>query len=225
MRKTFEKVYKNTGNAELLELVPNDARDVLDVGCGSGDNAKILQAVGMNVDGITLSKDEAAVASRYLRSVYVHNLEIGLPSEIICKYDAIIMSHVLEHIAYPDKLLADVRSVIQVNGRLIVAVPNIMHYKSRLRLLFGSFEYEEAGVWDNTHLRWYTIRSIVSLLEKNGFHVHKVDVSGDVPAASVVRRAVPQSMLPHIFNFFKFISKGLFGYQILVIASAKGART
>ncbi len=83
--------------------------NVLDVGCGGGDNARILKERGFQVDGISISATELADAMPFLRAGYLHNLEEGLPVELKNKqYDFIICSHVLEHICYPEKLLKDI---------------------------------------------------------------------------------------------------------------------
>jgi SAM-dependent methyltransferase len=221
MRQTAEKVYKNNGNQELLGLIPDGQNVVLDIGCGGGDNGEILSHRGNIVDGITLSAEEAVIAGRKLNKVYVHNLEEGLPGGLQGNYDVVVMSHVLEHIAYPERLLTDIKKVLKTDGRLIIAIPNIMHYKSRIQLIIGRFNYEETGIWDYTHVRWYTINSIIRTLEKFEFEIDKVDVSGDVPAASIVRKYFSKGTIERLYRVFKWFSRELFGYQILVVASKR----
>ena len=81
----------------------------MDVGCGAGNNARILKELGKIVDGITFSDEEVKLASKYCRTVFKHNLETGLPEETDSSYDVVLCSHMLEHIAYPEKLLSDIR--------------------------------------------------------------------------------------------------------------------
>jgi 2-polyprenyl-3-methyl-5-hydroxy-6-metoxy-1,4-benzoquinol methylase len=130
-----EKVYKNLGNAEVTCRVGSPPAEVLDIGCGAGDNAERLDAAGFTVDGITLSQVEADLAARVCRRVVVHNLEAGLPDLGDQRYDCCLCSHVLEHICWPGPLLAGVRERLRPNGRLIVALPNLLQYKYRWRLL------------------------------------------------------------------------------------------
>jgi hypothetical protein len=76
-------------------------------------------------------------------------------------------AHVLEHICYPDKLLTDIRMVLKKDGRFIVALPNIMHYKARMQLIMGNFNYNSqdsgtiltfagilSGVQENVGVSW-----------------------------------------------------------------------
>ena len=73
------KIYTNSGNGPVLARVPRGVRVVLDVGCGAGDNARALHALGCVVDGITLSEQEAVLARPACRAVHIFNLEQGLP--------------------------------------------------------------------------------------------------------------------------------------------------
>src|SRR4051812_4620430 len=182
MRNSTEKVYQyRKGNPYVISLVPKEAKYILDIGCGAGDNGEILKDMGYVVDGITISEEEKAVAGRIMRNVYVHNVENGLPKDINGKYDVIILSHVLEHICYPQTLLKDIQGILNPGGFLIIALPNLMHFRSRWQLLRGNFNYQEYGIWDYTHFRWYTFRSARKMLEQAGYTVEQADVSGEIP--------------------------------------------
>ena len=120
MTTVENKSYKNLGNASVLRQIPSGAQTILDVGCGAGDNARILSAAGKIIDGITLSISERDNAKRFCRDVVIHNLENGLPAQLIGPYDCVLCSHVLEHICWPEKLLADIRSRLHKDGLLLV---------------------------------------------------------------------------------------------------------
>ncbi|MGF1500128.1 MAG: class I SAM-dependent methyltransferase, partial [Elainellaceae cyanobacterium] len=100
MNSVREKSYKNKGNLPVLNRMPETARTVLDVGCGAGDNARLLKERGLVIDGITLSEEEAAASREFCRQVWIFNLEDGLPPEVTDRYDAVICSHVLEHVCW-----------------------------------------------------------------------------------------------------------------------------
>ena len=215
------KIYKNKGNQEVYLNINQASSEILDVGCGAGSLAARLQQDGHIIDGITLSKEEATTASQVLRSTFIHNLETGLPPEIInqnLKYDFVICSHVLEHICFPQKLLTDIKQILKPGGKLIIALPNLMHYRSRLELLKGNFNYQESGVWDYTHFRWYTFKSGQQLLQDHGFIVQKAWVSGEIPFYSWLS-FLPDIARKRIFTMLTNISKGLFGGQLLYIAT------
>ncbi len=170
MQLSQNKIYTNSGNRDVLNLVTGAGYRILDIGCGSGAVAKLLTANGHVVDGITISNAELDEAKKVLRNGYIYNLENGLPAEIADnEYDYIICSHVLEHIAFPEKLLKDIKRTLKSGGYLVIALPNVFYYKFRWQLLKGDFKSEETGIWDYTHLRWYSFNTGKVLLQKNGF--------------------------------------------------------
>ena len=214
-----DKVYHSVGNPDVLQLIPAGARYVLDVGCGAGSLARSLQQRGAIVDGISISEAELEEAKPFLRAGYLQNLEKGLPAGISAKYDVVVCSHVLEHICYPDKLLNDIWDVLVDNGQLIIALPNIMHYKARIQLALGNFNYTSQGLWDYTHFRWYTYKSAKKLLQTHGFVVEHSNVTGELPFNSFFSKLLPAKWRRKIFGVLKGISKGFFGYQLLYRAS------
>lgn len=219
MQAIWNKLYSNSGNPAVINMVPADTNlKILDIGCGAGDNASILKSRGYELDGITASMEEFGVAKKYFNKIFVHNLELGLPVECTGKYDVIIMSHVLEHIAYPEKLLRDIQKVMLPTSVLIIALPNLMHYRSRIELLIGNFDYQDSGIWDYTHLRWYTLKSSKAMLENMGYIVKHQEVSGELPFGRMTRKMIPLRLNRILFNLLKRWAPGLFGDQILLIA-------
>lgn len=213
------KAYHNSGNVEVLKFVGTDGKTVLDIGCGTGSVARELKGKGKTVDGITLSEIELEQASKYMRNGYIHNLEEGLPTEIPNEeYDYIICSHVIEHIAYPEKLLADISRTLKKDGILVVALPNVFFYRYRMQLMKGSFKSTEGGIWDYTHLRWYSFDTAQHMLKNNGFNIQVADVSGELPFSSVLKYCLPSSLRKSLYKMLTSISKGLFGYQLLYTA-------
>ena len=219
LEKSANKIYTNSGNDDVLRLIKKPSSRILDVGCGGGSLGKILTENGHLVDGITISKEEYNLASEFLNNVYLYNLETGLPENLLdSQYDYVICSHVLEHIVYPEKLLKDIYCVLKPGGYLVVALPNVMHYNSRLKLMAGNFNYKDAGIWDYTHVKWYTFSSAQKLLTDSGFLIELATVTGELPLNSFFFKIFPPSTRIKIFAVLRKISKGLFGYQILITA-------
>lgn len=215
MQTTANKIYQNEGNEDVLNLVNGQGIMVLDVGCGGGSLAKKLVEKNKIVDAISISPDELKQAKPFVRNAYLFNLENGLPPEIEKDtYDYIICSHVLEHIAYPQKLLQDMQKALKKDGFLIVALPNVFHYKTRMQLMKGNFPIAEAGIWDYTHLRWYSYRSAVETLSEY-FLIETATVTGELPFNSIAKKIVPEKVSGSLYKILIRISKGLFGYQLL----------
>jgi 2-polyprenyl-3-methyl-5-hydroxy-6-metoxy-1,4-benzoquinol methylase len=152
-------VYQNEGNPLLLSLLSRQAQSILDIGCGAGDNARLIRSMSSDwqpeIVGITLSSEEASIARRLMTEVHVADLET---SDFVFlenrQFDAIIFSYVLEHLAYPVRVLSKLIKYLRESGQVLIAVPNIMECRNRFRLLRGYFEYQECGIMDRTHLRF-----------------------------------------------------------------------
>jgi 2-polyprenyl-3-methyl-5-hydroxy-6-metoxy-1,4-benzoquinol methylase len=152
------QIYQNDGNRLVLKMLSPEARRILDIGCGAGDNARILLTTrpGTKIVGITLSPEEAAIARTYLEEVHIADVEASDLSFITGYFDAIICSHVLEHLKDPAAVLGRIIPFLNDGGQVVVAVPNVLELRNRVQLLMGKFEYEDAGIMDRTHLRFFT---------------------------------------------------------------------
>ena len=217
MEPVDKKSYKNDGNAGVLRHVPASARTLLDVGCGAGDNARILKGSGKVVDGVTLSPSERDEAAKFCRRVVIHDLEKGLPAELSGSYDCVLCSHVLEHICWPEKLLHDIRDRLAPGGLLVVALPNMLYYKNRWRILSGRLEYEESGLMDNTHFRWYSFQSAQRLLTRNGFEMVSAEAEGSFPIP-FRRRIFSAALTRPVDAWASACFPGLFGHQLIYSA-------
>ena len=189
----YDKLYyKNIGNIPLLELFIKKKGRILDCGCGSGDNARILQSQGWTVTGITISLKEQQVARDYCDKCYLHDLNNGIPKTVGSGYSVVLMSHILEHLVHPERLLEDAKNVLAPNGIIAVALPNVLVYYNRLRFMFGKFDYTSSGIMDYTHLRFYTFTSGKRLIEENGFKIMTEQGDGAFPLWKI------RSILPTI---------------------------
>ena len=216
------KVYANNGNSDVLCRVPTTARRILDIGCGAGDNARAIRSSseGHYVVGVTLSDAEAILARRYCDDVIIANLEDGLPNLGEQQFDVVLCSHVLEHICYPDQLLDDIWNILANEGILVIALPNLLFYKYRFRLLVGQFEYKESGIMDYTHFRWYTYKSAQQLIRQHCFEVVESTTSSSIPLP-VVRRCLPRSLVANLDRLGGFLWPGLFGSQLIYVCKKR----
>ena len=216
-----DQVYENAGNVPLVSLIQAFARPgrALDCGCGAGDNARLLRSAGWSVAGVTISAKERDAAASVCSEVYLGDLEQGIPAEAGGDYDLVALSHVLEHLIDPGKVLADTRSRLKTGGVLAVALPNVAFYKVRFQFLRGRFEYESAGLMDSTHYRFYTFASGARLLQSHGFEILSAGAEGAFPL-SVLRQVLPGATIEAIDRGACRLWPGLFGYQLLYIARA-----
>ena len=85
----------------------------------------------------------------------------------------------------------------------------------------GNFKYENAGTWDNRHFKWYSFVSRFQLLEDSGFEVLFKTVTGQLPGASLVSKLLNEETSLTLYSQLKKLSPGLFGYQLLYVATPK----
>ncbi len=221
MELSSNKIYYNSGNEDVLALIASNAGNVLDIGCGAGSLARLIASENCKVDGITISQEELEVASPFLRCGYLYDLQKGLPPEVLNnRYNYIICSHILEHVPYPQKLLSDIQKVLTQDGQVIVALPNLFHYRSRWELLRGRFPYSNEGIWDYTHVRWYSFDSAGELLSQF-FFVEKSWVTGQLPFNRLFRKILPVNIQTGLYKLLSRISKGFFGYQMMFVLKNK----
>jgi 2-polyprenyl-3-methyl-5-hydroxy-6-metoxy-1,4-benzoquinol methylase len=210
----------------LLELAGAGVRRVLDVGCGAGDNAALLRAraPGCVVHGVTRSGAEAALAAAHLARVWVLDVEAAWPAELEReRYDAILASHVLEHLREPSAVLARLCRLLEPGGSVLIAVPNVLAWRQRLQFFAGRFEYTETGVLDSTHLRFFTYFTADSLLLAAApeLRLDAKRVTGSVPLWLLRRRLLSPRLSAGIDALGCRLWPNLFGAEILLKASKR----
>lgn len=168
-------LYASPVNQELVNRTSDmSIRRILDVGAGTGSNLSALQQLHpeAHTAAITCSAREADQLEQLADQTIVADLNqltsasawqaIGLAHD---RFDLILLSHVLEHLQEPAQVLASISSLLSTHGVLLIALPNICHWRTRLQIAKGSFHYQDSGVLDRSHLRFYTYWSARELLE------------------------------------------------------------
>lgn len=222
MSHCSERIYENAGNPALLRLASPLIRCVLDVGCGAGDNARLLRRMVRSAAlyGITASPSEAALASEHMHTCWVADLEVdSLEFLGDLRFDCLILSHVLEHLVNPARALERLLRYVTPGGEVLIAVPNVLHWRCRARLATGHFNYEDAGVLDRTHLRFFTVASAPRELVDPvpDLELTSVAGEGDVPLWLLRRHVLPPRMSRKVDALGVRLAPGLFASQILLV--------
>ena len=159
----------------LVAAVPAGAR-VLDVGCATGYLAAELAARGCTVVGVEAdpAAAAAATASGACAEVVTGDVENpGCQAALAARasFDAIVAGDVLEHLRDPWAALAFLAGLLAPGGRAVLSVPNIAHWTGRRQLLRGRFPYAEHGLFDRTHLRFFTRTGARELVASAGLRL------------------------------------------------------
>lgn len=171
--------YKNEGNGALLARVPPRTKRILDVGCGPGDNARVLGRRGYAVWGLTDSVEEAAVARAFCVDVWVGDVEV-MPLPKAEPFDVLFMSHVLEHLVEPAAALTRLAPLVASDGLVVAAVPNMAHWSARLRVLRGDWSRDDTGLFDRTHLHFWSYETGAQIFAHTPFDL--LEVTGTDPS-------------------------------------------
>ena len=209
----LETTVYNALNTVILSRVPSTVTRVLDVGCAIGRlGENIKRYTKARVTGITISQQEANLARCVLDEVLVCDLN-SLQEQSLGTYDCIICSHVLEHLYHPEEVLRRLASRLDSNGYLLVALPNILHWRQRLRFLSGNFRYTESGLLDHGHYRFFDWETARALVAEAGYQILSAEAEGTFPLSRYlwfVGKLLDRASVK--------IFPGLFGVQFIIKA-------
>ena len=187
--------------------------EVFEGGVSSGYFARTLVEAGRTVDGHELDPTAADEAREVCRTVYEGDLQQFGSAEVpeTVAYDLLVFGDTLEHISDPASMLQRLSERLRPGGHLVVSVPNIANWSIRLQLLAGRFRYVDRGIMDSTHVRFYTRRTLVEMVESAGFTVEKVQAAVPVPG-------VTSEGMARLTHRIGNLLPGLFAYNFVVTA-------
>jgi GT2 family glycosyltransferase/2-polyprenyl-3-methyl-5-hydroxy-6-metoxy-1,4-benzoquinol methylase len=187
-----DRGYFEFARPEVLALIPESARRVLDVGCGAGRLGEALKRrQPVEVVGIEFVEEAARAARERLDQVLVgdmEELEIHFASG---SFDAVVCADVLEHLRDPGRFLRRARDWLTPDGRLIASIPNVRHHSVVRGLLEGNWTYEPAGLLDRDHLRFFTRREIEKMFYRAGFTISELAMVAGPGYDEWVQRSKP----------------------------------
>lgn len=203
--------------AALLDSLPAGSK-VLDVGTASGMLARRGADKSLRFFGIEAVPEWAESASPFYEKLWTCSFDEA-PAEALHGYDAIVLGDVLEHMAAPEIALKKLNALQNAGCIFIVSVPNVANLWVRLNLLMGRFDYAERGIMDRTHLRFFTRKTIVSLVGNAGLEVLSIQVT-PIPLELVAPFfSTPLGALFHsAFAGVTSLLPTLLGYQFIVQA-------
>ncbi len=156
---------------KVLDLVGWD-RMVLEVGCHTGYLGELLAMRRNRVWGVEINEEAARQAGGSYERVIIGDVEDeALWSRFPKDFDVILLLDVLEHLVDPWKLLDRSKEILRPEGFLLITLPNIAFYSVRKDLLRGRFEYQDSGILDRTHLRFFDFHSARKLIEGAGYRI------------------------------------------------------
>lgn len=164
-------------NPDLLALMPTTARRIVEVGCMRGALAREYRAINpaAEIIGIDIDPDYVRIAAQHCTQVIASNIE-HMPDdefEALSPSDCWVFGDCLEHLHDPWAVLKRVRQAIDPDGTLMICLPNAQHWSVQWRLISGNFRYEDKGLMDRTHIRWFTRTTMLEMFASTGWQIQQ----------------------------------------------------
>jgi ubiquinone/menaquinone biosynthesis C-methylase UbiE len=209
-----------TVTREISRLVSESksAITLLDIGCGDGVYEKLLPKdvlAKTKIIGVDFSIEQLKKASKYLDETH----RVDLDSEKLPfkngSIDLVICSEVLEHLFFPEKILAEIYRVLKSDGILILTVPNFSSLQTRVSLFLTGMAPMVNYSTNKEHIRFYSLKDIDILL---GNKFTKQKVRGIGSALFAHWNSAIKLPLPRIFQIIgdKFLPKLANGLLLIV---------
>ncbi len=215
MKSFTRPVYPDTDRPLLARLVPLSAERILDIGCNQGKFGYSLKASRPNIEvwGVEPDRPSALIAKERIDRVIVDTFheDNPLPDDY---FDLIAFNDSLEHMADPAQALFICQKKLRKGGKVLCCVPNVRHIENLEHLIIDrDWRYEDEGIRDKTHLRFFTEKSITRLFIECGFIVDQVvGVNEDWwDKKKLIRRV--------FFRLFPEFTQGMKYVQLIVLAS------
>ncbi len=178
MRQRRRGAYENP-RPEVQALVPTGARRILDLGCSSGAlGAALKQRQGAEVVGVELDTAYAKDAGAVLDEVVVADVEQFLadgPRDHVGAFDCLIAADLLEHLRDPWGALAAAVDLLEQAGTAVISLPNVAYWETFWQLgVKRTWPRRDDGIFDRTHLRWFTLRDAWEMMDGAGLEVTRV---------------------------------------------------
>jgi len=178
--------YYGNVNSTLLDLIPPDIQKVCEFGCGAGALARAIRQklnTPMHYVGVELMPDALLKAKSVLDVSVLCDLDavrdwsadpelnLALP---MSSFDLAIFGDVLEHLYDPLQVLRQAVQRLRLGGAVLGCIPNVQHWSVFAQLAIGRWPQSDEGLFDRTHVRWFTLTDMVALFNEAGLVVEKV---------------------------------------------------
>lgn len=165
--------YLNNPRLDMKKYIPEMALKILDVGCCDGAFCSLLKSPEREMWGIEMNKQTAQKAVSVFNKVLIGDFDAVFDQLPENYFDCIIFNDVLEHIYSPWNTLEMVKKILKDGGVVVSSIPNFRYITNMIEVvLHGEFQYRpEGGILDDTHIRFFTSKSIRDMYEKQNYKI------------------------------------------------------
>jgi len=204
---------------DILKFISGSNKLVLDVGCATGVNGKYLldNSIAQAVYGIENNSTMAFIASNYYTNVQTGDIDKMNLSEIYgsLRFDFIMVGDVLEHLYDPWNTLKNLVSLLNRDGKIVLSIPNFQHIDVFIHVFIkGIYPYNERGIFDKTHVRFFTWNNILEILDKSSLKI--IDTHRNFRYRDKI-----ESKFPFYGKLLKSLLKNYYTFQYVVLCERR----
>ena len=203
---------------QIIKMSPSN-QNILDIGCFSGEllnRVKINQKESNSYFGADLENylsKECSFIKFCLLDFNDKDLNKVFENQ---KFDIVILGDILEHLVNPWSALSSIEQIIQDSSRILISIPNSGHWYFRLKILFGKIEYTNNGLFDKTHLRFFTKKSSKELIKDSKFEIIELNYSS-LPWENLFKGGLGYRILSIFERLLILLRPQLFAYQFIFL--------
>lgn len=162
---------------------PLRVRRLLDIGCGNGAFMRWAGRNAWDTVGLEPSEDGHALATSlgscvFKGGVYDSDLLPTLPGP----FPYAVSMEVVEHLYYPRRWAAFVFAALQPGGIAVVTTPYHGYLKNLVLAASGRLDGHFHALWDHGHIKFFSVRSLSTLVSEAGFVIRDIRRIGRIPA-------------------------------------------
>jgi 2-polyprenyl-3-methyl-5-hydroxy-6-metoxy-1,4-benzoquinol methylase len=165
--------------ARVISMVTPGSR-VLEIGAGPGSITRhLVKTLGCSVVALEVDPSAIEILKQYVPKVYAADLNDSKWSDRVRsedgEFDFVIAADVLEHVYDPWSVLLGMQSLLKPGGAVILSLPHVGHASVAACLVDEDFEYWPWGLLDRTHIRFFGVKNIQSLINDSGLSIEKAE--------------------------------------------------
>lgn len=179
-RKTYDRIADINAEdslGKIFKRIPTGST-ILDVGVGSGALGQMVQTNNVGpIDGVDIDRRMLERARPFYRNLFKADIDAVDPLKIWDRrrYDVIVVADIIEHLKDPARAVKLLSQVLTPDGKMLFSVPNATYLGLICELASGNFRYNDEGLLDKTHLRFFSFDSLTQMINQSGLRITHQD--------------------------------------------------